>query len=123
LHCHGLSDLFPHLYACRFASCLGCSRTLLRHRPAYGCDLYGLADQPRITARHARADWGYRLNDCGNHDRGRGAASTLVMRQGRTYAALVPCLDRVDLAAFVYGDHRTSTTFLKAASSRRSMMA
>ena len=82
LYCHGLSDLFPHLHACRFAPCLGRSRTLLRHRLAYGCDLHGLADQPRITARHARADRDCRLNDCGNHDPGRGAASTLVMCQG-----------------------------------------
>jgi hypothetical protein len=78
----GLSDLFPHLHACRFAPCLGRSRTLLRHRPAYGCDLHGLADQPRTTARHARADRDYRLNDCGDHDRGRVAGSPLVMCQG-----------------------------------------
>ena len=82
LYCHGLSDLFPHLHASRFAPCLGRSRTLLRHRLAYGCDLHGLVDQPRITARHARADRDYWLNDCGNHDPGRGAASTLVMCQG-----------------------------------------
>ena len=78
----GLSDLFPHLHACRFAPCLGRSRTLLRHRLAYGCNLHGLVDQPRITARHAPADRDCRLNDCGNHDPGRGAASTLVMCQG-----------------------------------------
>ena len=82
LYCHGLSDLFPHLHACRFAPCLGRSRTLLRHRLAYGCNLHGLVDQPRITARHAPADWDCRLTDCGNHDPGRGAASTLVMCQG-----------------------------------------
>jgi hypothetical protein len=40
-----------------------------------------------LPARHARADWDYRLHDCGNHDRGRGAASTLMMCQGADMAA------------------------------------
>src|SRR5436190_8899669 len=79
LFCAGLSDFFPDLHACRFAPCLGRSRTLLRHRPAHGCDLHGLADQPRITARRACAGRDYRLTDCGSHVRGRGAESALVM--------------------------------------------
>ena len=79
LLCVGLSDFFPHLHACRFAPCLRCSRTLLRHRSAHGCDLRGLADQPRITARRARAGRDYRLNDCGSDVRGRGTESALVM--------------------------------------------
>src|SRR5437879_7548961 len=79
LFCVSLSDFFPHLHAYRFAPCLGRSRTLLRHRPAHGCDLHGLADQPRITARRACACRDCRLNDCGSHVRGRGAESALVM--------------------------------------------
>src|SRR5258708_5417437 len=91
LLCVGLSDFFPHLHACRFAPCLGRSGTLLRHRPAHGCDLHGLTDQPRITARRARAGRDYRLNDCGSDVRGRGAESALVMwARRRTSAALVP---------------------------------